>query len=104
MQRPPNLTDAQWAEWRQCQEEEDELLTQVADREAKLETGQIDSYDEYEFTWESPGNASGPHGHEPTSAEPVPAAPRHRATPAYGRIPGLPPVPPRTSRAFRPPF
>lgn len=104
MQRPPNLTDAEWAEWLQCQEEEDELLAQVADREAKLEMGLTDSYDEYEFTWEHPGSDPPPQGQEPSTAKPVPATPCHRSTPAHSRIPGPPPGPPRTARTVRPPF
>ena len=104
MQRPPNLTDAEWAEWLQCQEEEDELLAQVADREAKLEMGLIDSYDEYEFTWEHPGSNPRPHGQEPSNAQAVPATRCQRSTPANGRIPSLPPGPPRPAGALRPPF
>ncbi|WP_043267089.1 hypothetical protein [Streptomyces sp. CT34] len=49
--RPPNLTDEEWADYRQCQAEHDDLLSQVADREAQIEHGWIDSYDEYEFAW-----------------------------------------------------
>ncbi|WP_414169091.1 hypothetical protein ACMATS_24710 [Streptoverticillium reticulum] len=104
MQRPANLTDVEWAEWLQCQEEDDELLAQVADREAKLEMGLIDSYDAYEFTWEQPGNDPGPHDGQPQATQPDPATERHRSTPAQGRIPGLPPGPPRTARGLRLPF
>ncbi|MGJ5751604.1 hypothetical protein FB563_4051 [Streptomyces puniciscabiei] len=104
MQRPPNLTDAEWAEWLQCQEEEDELLAQVADREARLETGVIDSYDEYEFTWEYADGDRRSHEGEPSTAQPDPATAPCHSTPAYGCIPGLPPGPPRTTRALRLPF
>ncbi|MCC2276218.1 hypothetical protein LKL35_12440 [Streptomyces sp. ET3-23] len=103
MQRPPNLTDAEWAEWLQRQGEEDELLAQVADREAQLETGVIDSYDEYEFTWEYADSDPRSHEGEPSTAQPGPATPPCHSTPAYGCIPGLPPSPPRTTRDLRPP-
>ncbi|MEU9000687.1 hypothetical protein [Streptomyces sp. NPDC048551] len=52
MQRPPELTEEEWADHRQCQAEENTVLTQVVDREAQLENGLIDSYDEYDFSWD----------------------------------------------------
>ncbi|MCZ0974321.1 hypothetical protein O1L55_29935 [Streptomyces albulus] len=80
------------------------MLAQVADRETKLELGLIDSYDEYEFTWEYPGSAPQPHDGQPSTAASAPATPRHRSTPASAPIAGLPPGPPRTARALRPAF
>lgn len=49
MKRPAHFSDADWAEFQQCQDEHDDLMAQVADREYQMEVGQIDSYDEYEF-------------------------------------------------------
>ncbi|WP_327255393.1 hypothetical protein [Streptomyces sp. NBC_01244] len=52
MQRPPELTEEEWADYRQCQAEENTVLAQVVDREAQLENGLIDSDDEYDFSWD----------------------------------------------------
>lgn len=63
MQRPPGLTDEAWADYRQCEAEENTLLAQVVDREAQLENGIINSYDEYRFTWDiepAPGEQTWP--------------------------------------------
>ncbi|MCA1223239.1 hypothetical protein [Streptomyces sp. 8L] len=49
MNRPTGLNETQWADYQQCQAEHDDLIQQVADREAQMENGLIDSYDEYEF-------------------------------------------------------
>ncbi|MEE4544012.1 hypothetical protein V2S66_18800 [Streptomyces sp. V4-01] len=43
------MSDSEWADWQQCQDEHDDLMSQVADREYQMESGLIDSYDEYEF-------------------------------------------------------
>ncbi|KUN02145.1 hypothetical protein AQI95_29180 [Streptomyces yokosukanensis] len=93
MQRPPNLTDEEWADYRQCQADEDSVLAQVADHEAQMETGLIDSYEEYEFNGEPPSR-SNPEPYAP--AGPALATGRHRSTPASGPLPGLPPGQPRT--------
>ncbi|MFI5982113.1 hypothetical protein ACIBEA_14660 [Streptomyces sp. NPDC051555] len=52
MQRPPELTEEEWADYRQCQAEENTVLAQVVDREAQLENGLIDSDDPYDFSWD----------------------------------------------------
>ncbi|MFI7356111.1 hypothetical protein ACIBTP_19455 [Streptomyces avidinii] len=52
MQRPPDLTDEAWADYRRCQAEDNTLLEQVVDRAAQLENGLISTYDEYHFTWD----------------------------------------------------
>ncbi|MFB7481896.1 hypothetical protein ACFUEM_25110 [Streptomyces anulatus] len=49
MNRPTHLNDADWAEYQQCQAEHDDLVEQVADREAQLENDRIAAYDEYEL-------------------------------------------------------
>lgn len=81
MHRPPDLSDEQWAdyqaEYRRCQEEHDEVLTQVTDREAQIEHGLIDSYEDYEFTWDvwAPAERSSA-SRPPAPAAPPAAAPR----------------------------
>ena len=49
LNRPAHFSDADWAEYQQCQAEHDDLMAQVAEREAQMEHGLIDAYDEYEF-------------------------------------------------------
>lgn len=48
----PALSDQERRDYRQAQEEHDELMAQIADREAQVETGLIDSYSDYTFAWE----------------------------------------------------
>jgi hypothetical protein len=43
------MSDSEWADYLQCQDEHDDLMSQVADRENQIENGLIDFYDEYEF-------------------------------------------------------
>ncbi|MFI1652762.1 hypothetical protein ACH4XT_38335 [Streptomyces avidinii] len=52
MQHPPELTEEEWVDYRQCQAEEHTVLAQVVDREAQLENGLIDSHYEYDFSWD----------------------------------------------------
>lgn len=57
MHRPTDRSgwsEEDWAAYMQCQDEHDVMMAQVADREAQMEHGVIDSYDEYEFTWDDP--------------------------------------------------
>lgn len=79
MKRPANLSDSEWADFQQCQDEEDDLLSQVADREYQMESGLIDSYDEFQFDF-------GPL--------PEPKAPTRRIT-GSGPAPSPPPPPSR---------
>lgn len=77
MHRPRNLTDEEWADYQQCQDEHDDLMAQVADREAQMEAGLIDSYDEYEFTWEYPDPAPRPQNSNAAPGPPIPPPRRH---------------------------
>ncbi|KOT79110.1 hypothetical protein ADK70_31860 [Streptomyces rimosus subsp. pseudoverticillatus] len=54
MKRPAHYSDTDWAEYQQCQAEHDDIMNQVADREAQIEQGLIDTYDDYEFDFTSP--------------------------------------------------
>ncbi|GCD41855.1 hypothetical protein [Streptomyces paromomycinus] len=58
MHRPAHFSDADWADYLQCQAEHDDLLDQVADREAQIEQGLIDTYDDYEFDFASPARTA----------------------------------------------
>ncbi|MDF9868674.1 hypothetical protein OKW18_000812 [Streptomyces pratensis] len=49
LNRPAHFSDADWAEFQQCQA--DDLMAQVADREAHLEHDLIATYDEYELNF-----------------------------------------------------
>ncbi|MFE8009039.1 hypothetical protein [Streptomyces sp. NPDC057418] len=49
LNRPAHFSDADWAEYQQCQAEHDDLMAQVADREAHLEHDRIATYDAYEL-------------------------------------------------------
>ncbi|MFD6624776.1 hypothetical protein [Streptomyces diastaticus] len=49
MKRPPHYSDADWAEYQQCQAEHDDLMAQVAAREAQIEHDLINAADTYEF-------------------------------------------------------
>ncbi|UUU37547.1 hypothetical protein [Streptomyces sp. NBC_00162] len=48
------LSAAETADWQECQSDHDDLMAQLADREAMVEAGLIDSYEDYVFIWESP--------------------------------------------------
>jgi hypothetical protein len=104
MKRPPDWTDEEWADFRQCQDEHDDLMEQVADREAQLETSLIASYDEYEFTWEEPDRTSWPHRPSPPAHRPRPAAPGHRSSSTTYRLPPTAPGHAGTTRNSRDPF
>ncbi|MFE5097559.1 hypothetical protein ACFRCI_46655 [Streptomyces sp. NPDC056638] len=60
MNRPANFSDADWAEYQQCQTEHDDLMDQFTDREAQMEQGLLDTYDEYEFDF-APLSVQQPH-------------------------------------------
>ncbi|MFJ4572076.1 hypothetical protein ACIP4W_11690 [Streptomyces sp. NPDC088846] len=61
MNRPANFSDADWAEYLQCQAEHADLMDQFTDREAQMEQGLLDTYDEYDFDFSSPLSAQHPH-------------------------------------------
>ncbi|WP_405681226.1 hypothetical protein OG239_00135 [Streptomyces sp. NBC_00868] len=63
---PAGLSPADLAEYRHCQDEHFELREQIADREAQIEAGLIDTYDDYPFTWEPPQRQRRP-AHNPAS-------------------------------------
>ncbi|MFE7119836.1 hypothetical protein ACFU99_30900 [Streptomyces sp. NPDC057654] len=72
MKRPADCSDAEWAEIQQCQAEHDNLMDQVADREAQMEQGFIDTYDEYEFDYTTPVRpAQPPHPADHTQPSPL---------------------------------
>lgn len=74
MNRPAHFNDADWAEYQQCQAEHDDLMDQVADREAQMEQGLIDTYDEYDFDFARPVQHPGPTPQVP----PIPLGPAPR--------------------------
>jgi hypothetical protein len=80
VKRPADMSDSDWAEYLQCQDEHDDLMSQVADREYQMESGLIDSYDEFQFDF-------GPL--------PEPKAPTRRIT---GSRPAPSPPPPPSRR------
>lgn len=47
LNRPAHFSDADWADYQQCQADHDDLMAQTADREAHLEHDLIAVYDEY---------------------------------------------------------
>ncbi|MFE6548282.1 hypothetical protein ACFVHS_07755 [Streptomyces sp. NPDC057746] len=49
LNRPAHFSDADWAEYQQCQAEHDDLMAQIAEREAQMEHDLIATYDEYEL-------------------------------------------------------
>ncbi len=49
LNRPAHFSDADWAEYQQCQAEHDDLVAQIAEREAQMEHDLIATYDEYEL-------------------------------------------------------
>lgn len=53
---PAGLSAADLADYRQAQAEHDEEMRELADREFQIETGQINSYEEYRFSWQSEGD------------------------------------------------
>ncbi|MDI3418605.1 hypothetical protein [Streptomyces luteolus] len=71
MPRPPHLTNAEWADYKQCQADHDDLMAQVANREAQMERSLIDAYEEYEFVFTSPVRPL----QEPLSGRQIPPLP-----------------------------
>ncbi|MET8298582.1 hypothetical protein ACFYZT_32465 [Streptomyces sp. NPDC001591] len=49
---PAGLSAADLADYLQAQAEHEEEMRELSDREFKVETGQIASYDAYRFTWQ----------------------------------------------------
>ncbi|MEW1639809.1 hypothetical protein AB0469_37830 [Streptomyces sp. NPDC093801] len=49
---PTRLSAADLADYLQAQAEHEAEMRELADREFQIETGQIDSYSDYRFTWE----------------------------------------------------
>ncbi|MEV6535150.1 hypothetical protein AB0M86_37145 [Streptomyces sp. NPDC051639] len=72
--RPTHFSDADWAEYQQCQAEHDDLMAQVADREAQLEHDLLAAYDDYDIDF---------------SPVPKPKADPARRTPPPHRTPAL---------------
>lgn len=70
MNRPANFSDADWAEYQQCQTEHDNLMDQFTDREAQMEQGLLDTYDEYAFDFGS-SRLSVQHPHPARQLPPV---------------------------------
>lgn len=70
LNRPAHVSDTDWTEYQRCQAEHDDLMTQVADREAQIEFGFIDSHDDYECTWDY-----------------TPSTPVHPSSATSGRLP-----------------
>ncbi|WP_412078790.1 hypothetical protein ACLF6K_35880 [Streptomyces xanthophaeus] len=62
MDRPPGLSDADWADYRTAARDDGLLQNELADREAQIESGLISSYEEYDFTWESTNDRTWPGG------------------------------------------
>ncbi|OEJ30006.1 hypothetical protein BGK67_00115 [Streptomyces subrutilus] len=50
--RQRGLSAEEAADWQECQSDHSGLMAQLADREAQMETGLIDDYDAYQFTWD----------------------------------------------------
>ncbi|MEV7525627.1 hypothetical protein [Streptomyces sp. NPDC091371] len=48
----PGLSADEAADWQECQREHDDLMGQLAHREALIENGLVDSYEEYAFGWD----------------------------------------------------
>ncbi|WP_433892593.1 hypothetical protein [Streptomyces sp. CA-111067] len=72
MKRPADMSDSEWADYLQCQDEHDDLMSQVADREYQMESRLIDTYDEYEFDF-GPLN---PPTRKITGSRPAPSPPQ----------------------------
>ncbi|MFG2996581.1 hypothetical protein [Streptomyces sp. NPDC048340] len=91
--RPPDLTDAEWADYQQGQAEESSLLAEVVEREAKMENGTIDSYTDYRFTWDihpAPGEPTWPSRLEALSKDLSDAADRFQLLDDTGHVPDHP--------------
>ncbi|MCX4776874.1 hypothetical protein [Streptomyces sp. NBC_01264] len=62
MDRPPGLSDADWADYRTAARDDALIQSELADREAQIEGGLISSYEEYDFTWEPADDRTWPGG------------------------------------------
>ncbi|MDD9375860.1 hypothetical protein M8Z33_04080 [Streptomyces sp. ZAF1911] len=62
MDRPPGLSDADWADYRAAARDDALLQSELADSEAQIENGLINSYEEYDFTWEAANDRTWPGG------------------------------------------
>lgn len=76
------LSAGEAADWQECQSDHDDLMAQLTDREAQIETGLIDTYEDYVFIWERQGGPS-PGAQGPPSG----ALPRERRETAAGDPP-----------------
>ncbi|KPI02866.1 hypothetical protein OK074_5016 [Actinobacteria bacterium OK074] len=76
MRRPADMSDDDWIEYQELEDDHNDLMAQCADREAQMENGLNDSYDEYEFDFSPlpPKESSPPPSASPRSSEPR----RHR--------------------------
>lgn len=69
--RPPGLSAQEAADWQECQDDHDDLMGQLSHREALIENGLIDSYEQYAFTWYRPSpSAPRQDGTWPTDQSP----------------------------------
>ncbi|MFJ8165591.1 hypothetical protein ACIRBY_32405 [Streptomyces sp. NPDC096136] len=57
---PAGLSAADLADYLQAQAEHEAEMRELADREFQVETGQIDSYADYHFTWQEELEATAP--------------------------------------------
>ncbi|WP_327417551.1 hypothetical protein [Streptomyces sp. NBC_01233] len=62
MDRPPELSDADWADYQAAARDDASIQSELADREAQIESGLISSYEEYDFTWEPADDRTWPGG------------------------------------------
>ncbi|MFJ8676322.1 hypothetical protein [Streptomyces sp. NPDC093589] len=74
--RPDHFSDADGAEYQQCQAEHEDLMAQAADREAQMEHGLIDTHDEYDFDY-SPDRTT-QQSHPARQTPPLPLSPDPR--------------------------
>lgn len=58
MRPPDHLSPQERADFLECQAEHDDLTAQLAIREAAIENGFIDSYDDFDFDYGPPGSQS----------------------------------------------
>jgi hypothetical protein len=75
VKRPADFSDSEWADFQRCQAEDDDLMSQVADRENQMENGMIDSYGEYEFDFSPLPEPNAPTPRI-TNSRPTPSQPQ----------------------------
>ncbi|MFD9411542.1 hypothetical protein ACFWBN_31590 [Streptomyces sp. NPDC059989] len=69
--RPERLSADEATDWQECQNDHENLMAQLADREALIENGLIDSYEEYAFAWDRPSRkAPRQNGPQPADRSP----------------------------------